>query len=90
MDAAMQLLFHTLDQISNNDNAQNKGIVFLLDLRECSQDPKYLRHFISVLLNGYPLLLKMVYVVGAPMWVKPILMTFRQLNKVGEGRRDTE
>jgi hypothetical protein len=82
MDAAMQLLFHTLDQIANNDNAQNRGIVFLLDLRECSQDPKYLRHFISVLLNGYPLLLKMVYVVGAPMWVKPILMTFRHLNKI--------
>ena len=58
--------------------------MFLLDLRECSQDPKYLRNFISVLLGGYPLLLKMVYVVGAPMWVKPILMTFRQLNKVRE------
>ena len=67
---------------SPSDAAQNKGIVFLLDLRECSQDPKYLRNFISVLLNGYPLMLKMAFVVSAPMWVKPFLKTFRQPNKV--------
>ena len=65
-----------------SDSAQSKGIVFLLDLRECSQDTKYFRQLISVLLNGYPLMLKMVFVIGAPMWVKPILKSFRQLHKV--------
>lgn len=90
----MQLLFLILDQVSESFENQRKGITFMFDLRECSLscfNDKYADKFFSVLQNGYPMYINMVYIIEAPVWFKThkLLDSYRSMEKEGKIRLTT-
>jgi len=54
---------HTYSHISGSEAAMERGVVFILDLRDITSDPRYTSHILSVLKDGYPVRVKTVFLV---------------------------
>ncbi len=76
----------TVDGLCCSEAAKEQGIVFILDLRDMTSDPRYTTNILSVLKDGYPIRIKVVFLLCGPRASKTMnslqKMVKYDLNKV--------